>query len=409
MADRKKILQIIARLNVGGSARHVTYLSRDLQNTEYQTTLVAGTVPDGEDDMSYIAQEAGLEPIYIKEMSRELSAKDVISLAKLYALMRRLKPDIVHTHTAKAGTVGRIAAFFYRWITPGSLIGRPRRLKIVHTFHGHIFHSYYGRAKTRLFISIEKILARFATDKIVVITDQQFQEIHKEVGIGQPDQFEIVRLGIDLANFSRSGDREIVRAEFGLSESSIAVGFVGRLTAIKNLPMLIDAVSRIESDRPQSESDAIKFVIAGDGDSRDELDLKVRSLGLRNVKFLGNVRDTERIYAAFDIVVLTSLNEGTPLSLIEAMAAERPVISTVVGGVPDLLGDVLDSRDGFTVHERGIGVPSGSIEGLATGLIYLAENEKLRSTIAKRGLDYVNMNYSRRRLAEDIKALYRAI
>ena len=165
-----KIVRIIARLNVGGPARHVVFLTEALQDEEFQSKLIAGSVPDGEEDMSFFAAEHGVEPHYIPEMSRELSPKDIVSVIKIFNQIRRERPDIIHTHTAKAGTLGRVAAFLYRWLTWRTLLGRPRKINVVHTFHGHVFHSYYGRAKTALFLGIEKLLARFATQRIVVIS-----------------------------------------------------------------------------------------------------------------------------------------------------------------------------------------------------------------------------------------------
>jgi len=153
-----KIVRIIARLNVGGPAKHVVWLTDGLKDT-HETLLVAGTVPSGEGDMSYFAEQLQVVPHIIPEMSREISLQDVVTIWKLYRLFLREQPDVVHTHTAKAGTVGRVAGFIYRWLTLGSVIGRPRKCKFVHTYHGHIFHSYYGNLKTRVFISIEKLLA----------------------------------------------------------------------------------------------------------------------------------------------------------------------------------------------------------------------------------------------------------
>src|SRR6476646_2919392 len=167
-----KIVRVIARLNVGGPAKYVVWLS-NLNAAEWKTLLVAGTVPPGEDDMGYFATELGITPLFVPEMSREISLKDALTVWKLYQLFRRERPDIIHTHTAKAGTVGRVAGLFYRWLTPRALIGQPRACRFVHTYHGHIFHSYYGPLKTRLFLTIEKLLARFATDRIVVISEQQ--------------------------------------------------------------------------------------------------------------------------------------------------------------------------------------------------------------------------------------------
>src|SRR5438067_2415745 len=201
-----KILRIIARLNVGGPARHVIWLTKELQSDGFSSVLVAGAVPGGEADMSYFAAENGVVPIYIEEMSRELSPKDVVALHKIFRRIKTEKPDIIHTLTAKAGTIGRQAAFLYRWLTWGTLIGRPRQVKIVHTFHGHVFHSYYGKFKTVIFLLIEKLLARFATDRIVVISDQQLQEIHEHFRIGRREQFHVIPLGIDLSLFPTSPD-----------------------------------------------------------------------------------------------------------------------------------------------------------------------------------------------------------
>src|SRR6267142_245633 len=161
-----KVLRIIARLNVGGPARHVIWLTEGLKPAGYETLLVAGVVPPGEDDMSYVAAAAGVRPFISPEMSREISLKDAVTTWKLFRLMRRERPDIVHTHTAKAGSVGRVAGLMYRYLTLAARLGKPRRCSFVHTYHGHVFHSYYGQLKTRLFLGVERFLARFATDRI---------------------------------------------------------------------------------------------------------------------------------------------------------------------------------------------------------------------------------------------------
>lgn len=405
-----KILRIIARLNVGGPARHVVWLTKDLQDAEFQSSLIAGTVPGGEEDMNYLAAENGIEPIYIEEMSRELSPKDAVSLYKVFRELRKQRPDIVHTHTAKAGTIGRTAALLYRWLTLSSLIGRPNRISVVHTFHGHVFHSYYGSAKTRVFLLIEKILARIATDRIVVISPQQFGEIHRQFGVGKAEQFETIRLGIDLEPFESSDEkRSILRNEIGAAPDELVVGFVGRLTEIKNISLFLNTAARLKA-KSIDDSPRMRFAIAGDGHLREELEREAASLGLDDtLVFLGNRTDTETLYAGMDIVALTSLNEGTPLSLIEAMASGRPVISTMVGGVPDLIGEVQVRLEGFSECERGIGIDSFLPEDLASGLIYLARNEKLREQIGQRGREFVQERYSKDRLAEDLRKLYRSL
>src|SRR6266852_145364 len=171
-----RILRIIARLNVGGPAQHVVWLTSALREPEWSSTLMAGQVPPGEEDMSHFAAERGVHPLIVPEMTREISIHDFTVLWKVYRVMRRIKPDIVHTHTAKAGTVGRVAALMYRWLTLATLLGRPQRCLVLHTYHGHVFHGYYGPLKTRVFLSIERLLAWTATDRIVVLSPQQKSE-----------------------------------------------------------------------------------------------------------------------------------------------------------------------------------------------------------------------------------------
>ena len=210
MNRKPKIFRVIARLNTGGPARHVVWLTAGLASDQFVSVLVCGSVPPGEGDMSYFAAQHNIEPFIIEQMSRELSPKDLISLVKLYRKLRRERPAIVHTHTAKAGTLGRAAGFVYRWLTPATLIGKPRQVRFVHTYHGHVFHSYYGKWKTLLFLTIERVLARIATDRILVLSEQQRREIHEDFRVGTKKQFRIVPLGIDLAPFENSGARRHV-------------------------------------------------------------------------------------------------------------------------------------------------------------------------------------------------------
>ena len=405
--DKKiKIVRIIARLNVGGPARHVVWLTKDLQNEEFQTALLTGTVPPGEEDMGYFAVENNVEPVFIEEMSRELSPKDIVSLWKIYRQIRREKPDVIHTHTAKAGTVGRVAGFFYRWLTPQILIGKPRRVKLVHTYHGHVFHSYYGAAKTKIFLFIEKTLAKLATDKIVVISNQQFREIHEIFGVGKKEQFQVIPLGIDIAPFADwKAKRQILREQVGAQPDEILVGLVGRLTEVKNHSLFLKVAKLC---RENLNSPKIKFIIVGDGHLREKLEDEAATLGVKGaVVFVGNRNDADVFYAGLDIVALTSLNEGTPLSLIEAMANEKAVISTSVGGVIDLLGKVKLEKQDFEIRERGVSAASNDASGFYHGLMCLASDEKLRRTVAENGRQFVEAEYSKERLVRDIKNLNR--
>ena len=407
-----KVLRIIARLNVGGPARHVVLLTRGLKDMGCDTLLVAGVVPPGEEDMSYFAEAAGVEPIIIREMSREISLKDSLTAWKLFRLMLRERPDIVHTHTAKAGTVGRLSGLMYRWLTPSILLGRPRRCVFVHTYHGHVFHSYYGPFKTSFFLNIERLLARLATDRIIVLSEQQQQEINQKFRVGRPGQFNIVPLGIDLSPYENWSERRPrVRAELKAGEGDVLVGIVGRLTEIKNHRMFLQAAARLkELIRKNIAGRQVRFVIVGDGNLRRKLEAQVASRGLgEDVLFLGTRSDPEDFYPAFDILALTSLNEGTPLTLIEGMANSRPVIATAVGGVVDLVGAPVSEMDGYAVCERGLLVKSEDIEGFAGGLTRLIEDEALRLELGKRGRKFVLQHHSKERLVSDIAGLYQEL
>jgi glycosyltransferase involved in cell wall biosynthesis len=389
--SKTKIVRIIARLNVGGPAKHVVWLTAGLQDANYSSLLVTGSVPAGEEDMSYFADESGVTPVYIPEMSREISLNDAVTIWKLFRLLLRERPDIVHTHTAKAGSVGRVAGFLYRWLTPGTLVGRPRRCKFVHTYHGHVFHSYYGRGRTRMFLAIERLLARLVTDRLIVVSAQQGAEIGNDFRVGRAGQIKVIPLGLDLSIFADHASRRgRFRQELKIDDETILIGIVGRLTEIKNHQMFLNSIARLKGQK------GLRFVVIGDGSLRASLEQQARSLGLESdVIFTGGRRDPEYFYPALDIVALTSLNEGTPLTLIEAMANARPVVATSVGGVVDLLGE-----------GRGICVPSGDEEAFAAALGRLAGDRQLQKELGARGLEFVNRVYRKERLIEDIKHLY---
>jgi glycosyltransferase involved in cell wall biosynthesis len=431
-----KVVRIIARLNVGGPAKHVAWLTAATRRAGIESELVAGTVPPGEDDMSYFAAQQGVEPIIVAEMSREVSPKDALTVWKLFRLFRRLQPDIVHTHTAKAGTVGRVAGVLYRWLTPAALIGRPRACRFVHTYHGHIFHSYYGRLKTLLFLTIERVLARTATDRIVVISRQQFQEIHEQFGVGRARQFKVIPLGLDVEAFAGWRERrEAARRELGAEADDLLVGIVGRLTEIKNHKLFLEAAAMYFERRDAATAGAtaevgeaqeaaaprVRFVVVGDGHLRDELQAQADALGIvERVTFTGLRDDPENFYAALDIVALTSLNEGTPLTLIEAMANARPVLATAVGGVVDLVGEAsadtaatvataattTAAASPYTICERGVRVRTDDAGAFCAALRRLITDAELRRTLGERGQAFVAEHYSKERLVEDVLNLY---
>ena len=403
-----KIIRIIARLNVGGPAKHVVWLTSGLQDAGFDTLLVTGTVPEGEEDMSYFADQAGVRPLYFPEMSREISLKDAVTAWKLFRLFLRERPDIVHTHTAKAGTVGRAAGFLYRWLTPGALIGKPRECKFVHTYHGHVFHSYYGRNRTRVFLAIERLLARMITDRLIVISKQQSVEIGETFRVGRPGQLKVIPLGLDLGLFAEHASRRAkFRQELCVPDDAILIGIVGRLTEIKNHRMFLEVVWRLKLIDPAlRRQGAVRFIVIGDGGLRQTLEMESQQLDLdRDVIFVGGRKDPEYFYPALDVVALTSRNEGTPLTLIEAMANARPVVATSVGGVVDLLGDVVEDGP-YQLCRRGIAVPPGDEDAFAAALSRIIHDQSLRQELGERGLEFVEVNYSKERLFEDIKHLY---
>ena len=401
-----RVLRIIARLNVGGPAQHVVWLNEALAAEGFEPLLVTGLVPAGEEDMSGFAAAHGVRTAVMPSMSRELSPRDVVAVWHLWRLMVSFRPDIVHTHTAKAGAVGRVAGLLYRFLAPSVLAGRPRRCRFVHTYHGHVFHSYYGRWKTGVFLAVERLLARWNTDLLIVLGAQQLREIRDTFRVGRPDQFRVVPAGIDLAGLHGDPNASnTVRAALGISAAEKVVGIVGRLAAVKNHDLFLRIAARSRGDA--------RFVIFGDGAERSRLERQAIALALGDrVIFAGTLAASE-IYASVDVVALTSRNEGTPLTLIEAMACGRPVISTAVGGLVDLLGAVeervVDNGAVFEIRERGIAAASDDAAGFAAGLVRLLADEPLRRQLIDRGRTYVDETHSKERLAADIIRLYREL
>jgi glycosyltransferase involved in cell wall biosynthesis len=403
---RCRVARIIDRLNVGGPAKHVTWLTVGLGERGFATTLITGCVPAGEGDMAYFAAEAGITPLVIDSMSRELTPRDVIVAFKLFGVLRRVQPAIVHTHKAKAGAVGRIAAWLYRWSTPSALILRPRRCAIVHTYHGHVFHGYFGALKSWAIVAIERLLAR-TTDRILVVSEQQRSEICGRFGVGRPEQFRVVPLGIDVEEPAPAPGS--LRRELGFNPATPLVAIVGRLSEVKNHAMFLDAAGRVLAMEDEA-CRAARFVVVGDGHLRADLEARAIALGLADcVTFTGFRKDAMLLYADFDVVALTSLNEGTPMTLIEAMRSGRAVLSTEVGGVVDILGARGPSLDGFTVWDHGVTVPSGDVQALARGLRYLLLHPDVRREMGERGRRFVTGKLSVERLLDDIETLYREL
>jgi glycosyltransferase involved in cell wall biosynthesis len=401
-----RIVRIIDRLNIGGPAKHVTWLSAGLDPAQFETTLIAGTVSPHEGDLTAWARAAGVSLTCIKEMGRELSWRDGVVIVQLLRLLWQIKPDIVHTHKAKAGAVGRVAACLYKWGTPALLWLRPRPLVVIHTYHGHIFHSYYGPLKTRCFVWIERWLAWLVTDRIIVISAQQRREINEEFGVGRAAQFCVIPLGIacdEVAPKPRS-----LREEFRLSEHELLIGVVGRLCAVKHHALLLRALAKLCADAAGRQN--VRLLVIGDGELRRELEALAQRLEIADrIVFAGFRADVLALYEEFDLVALSSRNEGTPLTLIEAMHHGRAVVATEVGGVVDILGQRQHNCEGVTIWEHGVTAPSNDEQTFAQALRYLLERPQLRQTMGQRGRAFVRTNLSRERLLQDVTKLYQEL
>lgn len=376
-----RVMRIIARLNVGGPAVHVALLTAGLNDSAFESRLVTGVLGEGEGDMSYLARELGVEPVVIPSLQREISpAGDVRALRALIRLMHEFRPHVVHTHTAKAGFVGRLAA---------RLAGVP---VVVHTFHGHVFHGYFGPRKTRVFIALERLAAR-GSDVILTVSDRLRDELIG-YGIAPAEKIRVLPLGLPLAPLADvEAERGRLRAELGCSTAERLVGIIGRLVPIKNHELFLDAAARVHAEMPEA-----RFVIVGDGERRAALETLVREQGLGDsTYFTGWRSDLPAIYADLNAVVISSHNEGTPVSLIEAMAAGVPVVSTEVGGVADVLSGGAYGRL----------VPPGDAEALAGGILAaLREGPGERTERARR---HALEQYDAARLVRDVRALYAAL
>jgi glycosyltransferase involved in cell wall biosynthesis len=385
--QRVKILRVIARLNMGGPALHVAYLTEGLGKRGYDTTLVAGSLARGEDSMAFVADAHGVEIVQIEELGREISPlRDLMATIRLAKLIRKERPQILHTHTAKAGTVGRVAA---------RLAGSGRPPIVVHTFHGHVLRGYFGPVRSLFFRLLERWLA-LGTTALVAVSPQVRDDL-VALGVAPRERFVVIRLGIELDErvVPEANGRAESRRYLGIPGDRFAVGWIGRMTAVKRTD---DVLISFKSLR-DSGVDAVLCMV-GDGPDRVLLEQRAHELGVaRDTVFLGYQEDVAPFYAAFDALVLPSGNEGTPVTVIEALAAERPVVATRVGGVPDV---VRDGEDGFLVE-------AGATDDLADRLGRLARDPALRARMGKKGRERVLPRYAVDRLVDDIDELYRSL
>jgi glycosyltransferase involved in cell wall biosynthesis len=389
-----RVLRIINRLNLGGPTFNAAYLTKFME-PEFETLLVSGMKDAAEESSEFIVKNLDLHPVYMPEMYRELNPfRDYKSYYKLRKIIDEFKPDIVHTHAAKAGAVGRLAA---------NHSGVP---VILHTFHGHVFHSYFGSVKTRMFLEIERYLAK-RTTKIIALSELQRDELVNEFKIAPKDKFSIVPLGFDLSRFEtdKENKRKSFRAKYNIAHDEIAIGIVGRLVPIKNHELFLNAIHLVT----QSTKRKIRVFIIGDGEQRANIEATATKLGLKFdntnptapnlLTFTSWIKEIDVSNAGMDIIALTSKNEGTPVSLIEAQASCKPIVSTTVGGIENI---VLENVTALLS-------PKEDVEAFAKNLLKLIEDDDYRLKMAQDGSHFVRQKFSYHRLCSDMSNLYNSL
>ena len=396
------VLRIIARLNTGGPASHTVLLTRGLDRDRYRSLLITGIVDPREGDMGYYAEQMNVVPVVIPELGRRVGALGLVRVfVRLCWLIWRERAAIIHTHTATAGMIGRVAGLVTNVMA--TLTGRPRA-KLVHTFHGHVFHGYFSPFRTRVIVWIERVLARF-TDRIITVSEAVKRDLVQRYQVCRESQVTVVPLGLDMGWTARLDESSgVLRDELGVPRGAVTIGVVGRMTAIKNHALLVEAIARLDVD-------GARVLLIGDGELRGAIEEAIRTRGLTDrILLAGWQRDPAKIYADLDIVCLTSRNEGTPVALIEAMAAGRPFVATKVGGVEDLVvGEAVAHAEGFEVFANAILTPPDDPHVLATALRYLVARPGLRQAMGAVGQAAVLKTFSHERLLLEMQAIYDAL
>ncbi len=382
-----KILRIINRFNIGGPTYNATFLTRYIDE-EYETILIGGKHEEGEADSMHILKEYGVEPILIDEMQRIPSFKsDKAAYKKIKQIIEEFKPDIVHTHAAKAGALGRKAAFACKVPV------------VVHTFHGHVFHSYFGKLKTYLFKLIERRLA-IKSDGIIAISNIQKRELSEIHKICPASKIQVIPLGFDLEKFhlNKEENRKITRDKFNLSEDEIAIAIVGRLAPIKNHSFFLDVIEQVL----KITSKKIQVFIVGDGEDKDKIESQVNEINQKfgnKIQMTSWIKNIGEFNAGMDIMCLTSDNEGTPVSLIEAQAGDLPIVTTDVGGVRDV---VLEGETGWII-------PKNNISLFTEKLLLLVEVEEERTRMSQNGWDFVKNKFHYTTLVNNMETYYKTL
>jgi glycosyltransferase involved in cell wall biosynthesis len=384
-AGRPRVLQVIGRLNMGGPAHVAALLAgRRLAAAGYETLLVHGSLAPGEASLADLAEREGAPTRFLGDLRQPVSPlHDSRALLSLIRLARAFRPDVVHTHTAKAGFLGRGAA----------LALRPRPA-IVHTYHGHVLEGYFGAAKSRLYLELERALAR-PSDCLTAVSRATVDDLVR-LGVAPAAKLRVLPLGLELDRLAAIDDeaRRRRRAELGIGAGDVVLVFVGRVVPIKRLELLLRALALARESEPR-----LRLALVGDGEERPVLERLAAQLGVAAAAdFLGYRRELAPIFAAADVAVLCSDNEGTPVSLIEAAAAGLPAVATEVGGVREVVGD-----------DAGLLVPAGDAPALAGALLRMAADRGLRRSRGEAARRRALRDFGAERLLRDADALYREL
>lgn len=391
-----KVLRIINRFNLGGPTFNAALLTKYMA-PEFETLLVGGKEQESEKSSQHILDQLDIDAHLVDEMQRDIGFKnDREAYKEIKKIIKDFKPDIIHTHASKAGAIGRSAGIAYG------------KAKMVHTFHGHVFHSYFGNLKTNLYKNIERALA-LKTDKIVAISSRQKIELSKKYRICPEDKIEIIPLGFDLQKFNcnRESKRASFRKKYNVEDDEIAIGIIGRLVPIKNHRLFLESIKELK----ENSSKRIRAFIVGDGEERENLKQYSSDLGLdflngefkdgmrATVHFTSWIEEVDWVNAGLDIVALSSFNEGTPVSLIEAQASGTPIVSTNVGGVCNIVKS----------NETALLVQKNKNNDFYNKLCSLVENDSLREQMGKKGWEFVHEQFHYNRLVKDMSQLYNSL
>ena len=387
-----KIIRIINRFNLGGPTYNAAYLSKYLE-PEFETLLIGGAIDKTEENSEYIVRNLGLKPLIVNEMRRSLNpVLDFKAYNKIKQIIKDFRPDIVHTHASKAGALGRLAA--HNMNVP----------VIVHTFHGHVFDAYFNKLSSAFYINIERYLAK-KSSKIIAISDIQKNELEEKYKICNKNKIEVISLGFDLSRFQENIPikRANFRNEYQIDENEIAIAIIGRLVPIKNHILFLEAIKYVT----EKTNNKIRIFIVGDGESKIIIKNKASELNLsftenkkesknKLITFTSWIKDVDTVVAGTDIIALTSLSEGTPVSLIEAQAGNKPIASTNVGGIENVV----------IPNETALLSPNNDMIAFAKNLLELVENENLRNNMSEKGWLFVKDKFHFTRLVKDTKDLY---